>query len=125
MRFYTCTKCGSLILSTGDLVEDIYCCGKRAAELDSQTADPGDRTHLPVISREGDLITVRAGEAGHPQSADHAILWIALLTREGFQRKATSEVAEATFALTPGDRVVSAYTYCNRHGLFMTRLGGI
>lgn len=125
MRFYTCTKCGSLITSSGDLVEDIYCCGKRASELTPEVSGTFARTHAPILSREGDLITVRVGEQAHPMTPTHAILWVLLVSREGVQKKAVSEIPEVTFALTPGDRAVAAYAFCNEHGLFMTRIGGV
>ena len=50
----------------------------------------------------------------------HYIQWIALETKEGMQRKelAPETAPKAVFALADGDAVVSAYEYCNLHGLW-------
>ena len=57
---------------------------------------------------------------GHPMIPEHFIEWIALETREGVQIKhlTPGSKPQVVFALTQGDSVVSAYAYCNLHGLW-------
>ena len=75
---------------------------------------------LPVISVEGNIVTVTVGSVEHPMLEVHYIAWIILETRQGRQRKTLNpgEKPVAKFALTEGDEVVAAYEYCNLHGLW-------
>ena len=65
-------------------------------------------------------VTITVGSVGHPMLEAHYIEWIMLETKEGRQRKSLKpgDKPVATFALTDGDAVVSAYEYCNLHGLW-------
>ena len=69
---------------------------------------------------EGNLVKVTVGSTLHPMAEEHFIQWIALETEQGNQRKTLKPGQEptVTFALTPGDKVVAAYEYCNLHGLW-------
>ena len=60
------------------------------------------------------------GSVEHPMIPEHFIEWIALETREGVQIKhlTPGSKPQVVFALTQGDSVVSAYAYCNLHGLW-------
>ena len=76
--------------------------------------------HVPVWSREGNLVKVQVGSAAHPMVAAHYIEWVSLQTKAGNQRKALApdQAPEVTFALTEGDEVEAVYAYCNLHGLW-------
>ena len=51
---------------------------------------------------------------------EHFIQWILLETSEGIQQKplAPGQEPRAVFQLSEHDKVVSAYEYCNLHGLW-------
>ena len=59
-------------------------------------------------------------EQGFYQTPAIVIFLIALETREGVQIKhlTPGSKPQAVFALAQGDSVVSAYAYCNLHGLW-------
>ena len=90
-------------------------------ELKANTSDGAAEKHVPVISTNGNIVTVKVGSAPHPMTDAHYIEWICLETKQGRQRKSLSPSDEpvAKFALTEGDSVVAAYAYCNLHGLWM------
>ena len=75
---------------------------------------------MPVISRDGDVVTVKVGSVEHPMLEAHYIKWIVLQTERGVQYCGLKpgDKPEAVFALTPGDAPVAAYEYCNLHGLW-------
>ena len=89
-------------------------------ELEAGAVDASLEKHVPVVKREGDVVTVQVGETIHPSLPEHYIEWIALHTRQGVQRHALEPGAkpEARFALIAGDEVEAAYAYCNLHGLW-------
>ncbi len=96
------------------------CCGEAMEALEPNTTDAAQEKHVPVITIAGNTITVEVGSAAHPMLAEHYIQWIALETKEGMQRKelAPEAAPKAVFALADGDAAVSAYAYCNLHGLW-------
>lgn len=75
---------------------------------------------MPVLAQDGDKVTVTVGEIEHPMLDEHYIMWIFLETKQGGHLKKLSpgEKPEAQFCLCPEDKPVTAYAYCNLHGLW-------
>ena len=120
MKFYVCPHCGNMIAFVNDSGVPVKCCGQNMTEIIPGSVDASLEKHVPVITKEGDLVTVKVGSVAHPMLEEHYIGWIALETKTGNQRKQLKPGAapEATFALVEGDEPVAAYAYCNLHGLW-------
>lgn len=119
VKFFRCRHCGNLIGMIHASGVPVICCGEPMGELIPGSVDASHEKHVPVIKRDGDKLTVHIGAADHPMIPEHYIEWIYLQTNAGGQRKclAPGEAPEATFCLG-GDTPVSAYAYCNLHGLW-------
>ena len=120
MRFYICEHCGNIITFVKSSGVPVMCCGQKMTELVPGTTDAAVEKHVPVIQAEGAQVIVTVGSVEPPLITEHFIEWIALETREGGQIKhlTPGSKPQAVFALTQGDSVVSAYAYCNLHGLW-------
>jgi superoxide reductase len=118
-RFFVCKHCGNLIGMINCSGVPIVCCGEPMTELVPGSVDASQEKHVPVVTVEGNTVTVEIGAVAHPMTEEHYIEWIYLETTNGGQRKALKpgEAPKATFALTDG-KPVSAYAYCNLHGLW-------
>lgn len=119
-RYFYCSHCGNIAVKVKDAGVPLVCCGSPMTELEAGAVDASLEKHVPVVKREGDVVTVQVGETIHPSLPEHYIEWIALHTRQGVQRHALEPGAkpEARFALIAGDEVEAAYAYCNLHGLW-------
>ena len=84
------------------------------------TTDGAQEKHVPVVSVDGNIVTVTVGSVAHPMLEAHYIEWIMLETEQGRQRKVLKpgDAPVAKFALTEDDKPVAAYEYCNLHGLW-------
>lgn len=120
MKFLICKGCGKIVGMIRESKCPTKCCGEPMEEMIPGTSDGAHEKHVPVIETNGRDITVKVGAAAHPMLEEHQIMWIALETQQGAQRKTLKpgEEPKAVFALAPGDRVVAAYEYCNLHGLW-------
>ena len=120
MKFYHCEHCGNIVAYATDKGVPIVCCGEKMKEMIPGTVDASKEKHVPVVSREGNLVTVKVGAAPHPMLPEHYIGWVALQTNTGNQRKELDHTGapEAKFALLDGDEVVAVYAWCNLHGLW-------
>ncbi|NLT15478.1 MAG: desulfoferrodoxin [Clostridiales bacterium] len=122
-RFYICKHCGNLaglILSSG---APMVCCGEEMTELVANTVDASSEKHVPVVTVEGDKITVNVGSVPHPMLPEHYIMWVYLQTEKGGQRKCLKpgEAPKAVFTLID-DKPVAAFEYCNLHGLWKAEI---
>ena len=119
-KFYVCETCGNIIAMVKPSGVPVVCCGKPMKALIPNTTDAAQEKHVPVWSKEGNLVKVQVGSAPHPMIAAHHIEWVSLQTKAGNQRKAlvVDGAPEVTFALTEGDEVEAVYAYCNLHGLW-------
>ena len=120
MRFYICKHCGNIIAYVENEGVPVMCCGEQMQEIIPGSVEASEEKHLPVITVEDDTVTVFVGNVTHPMTKDHYIKWIVLETKEGNQRKKLhpDELPKAVFKITDGDGVISAYSYCNLHGLW-------
>lgn len=120
MKFYRCSHCGNIIAFVKDQGVPVLCCGQKMEEIVPNTTDAAVEKHVPVLTVEGNVVTVKVSSVEHPMVEKHYIEWIALETKQGNQRKTLQpgQTPELSFALAEGDEVVAAYAYCNLHGLW-------
>ncbi|MEA4894414.1 MAG: desulfoferrodoxin family protein [Oscillospiraceae bacterium] len=119
-KFYICKHCGNIIGMIENSGVPVVCCGENMTELVPNTTDASQEKHVPVIKLEGSKVTVNIGSAPHPMTEEHHISWVYILTEKGGQRKILDHtgVPSASFMLTDDDKLVSAFAYCNLHGLW-------
>lgn len=119
-KFYICSHCGNIIAFVKDKGVPVICCGEKMTEIIPGTTDAAVEKHVPVISKEGNIVTVSVGSIEHPMTPEHYIEWISIATNKGNQRKVlepnTPPVAQ--FALLDDEEVITAYAYCNLHSLW-------
>lgn len=120
LKFYACELCGKIIAMVKDSGTPTVCCGQTMKELVPGSVDAAAEKHVPVVTVEGNKITVEVGSVPHPMAEEHFIEWIAIATKEGAQGKALNpgDEPKAEFLLADGDEFVSAYEHCNLHGLW-------
>lgn len=120
VKFFICKHCGNLVGMIHDSGAPLTCCGETMTELVPNTVDAAQEKHVPVVTIEGDTVTVKVGSVAHPMLPEHYIQWIYLLTEQGGERKILKpgDAPEAVFVMTPGDKFIAAYEYCNLHGLW-------
>ena len=96
------------------------CCGQKMTELVPNTTEAATEKHIPVCSVEGNKVTVTVSTVEHPMQEEHYIQWISLETKQGNQRKVLKpgDAPKAEFMICDGDEVITAYAYCNLHGLW-------
>ncbi len=122
-KFFICKHCGNIVGMVFDAKVPMMCCGEKMVELVPNTQDASQEKHVPVVTVEGDVVTVKVGSVAHPMTEEHLINWIYLETEKGGQRKVlhAGEAPEAKFALVE-DKAVAAYAYCNLHGLWVAKI---
>ena len=120
MRIFRCAHCGNIVMYVNDAGVPVMCCGQKMEEVLPNTSDGAGEKHVPVISVDGNIVTVKVGEVEHPSLEAHYIQWIAIETTQGIQKKdlKPGDTPVATFALAEGESLVAAYEYCNLHGFW-------
>ena len=120
MKFYVCEHCGNMVEMVKDAGVPVMCCGQKMTELIPGTSDGAVEKHVPVVTIDGNNVSVMVGEVEHPMVEAHFIEWIAIETSTGIQRKSLKPGQEpkAEFVLADGESVINVYAYCNLHGLW-------
>ncbi|MBR2650516.1 MAG: desulfoferrodoxin [Clostridia bacterium] len=120
VKFYICETCGNLIEVVHASGVPMVCCGKKMTEIVPGTVEASREKHIPEVKVEGNTVTVTVGSVAHPMAEEHSILWVYLETSHGGQRKSLEVGAApvARFSLAEGETPISAYAYCNLHGLW-------
>jgi superoxide reductase len=121
-EIYKCGECGNIleILIPGG--GNPVCCGKPMKLVTENTTDAAQEKHVPVIERTDAGYLVRIGEVPHPMEEKHYIQWIELLV-DGIAHMKFLKPGDKSEVFFPvkaatGDTPVSAWEYCNLHGLW-------
>ena len=117
--FYICEHCGNIVEKVQDAGVPVVCCGQKMKKLEPGTVEASHEKHVPVVTVTGNLVSVNVGSVDHPMVAEHSILWVALESDKGVQRKHLSVggAPSVTFALAD-EKPLRVYAYCNLHGLW-------
>lgn len=120
MKFYVCNHCGNIVTYVKNSGVSNVCCEEEMPELVPNIKEAAVEKHIPVISIDGQKVVVKVGEVEHPMIEVHYIEWIALSTKQGNQIKELQPGCkpQVEFMISEDDEVVSAYAYCNIHGLW-------
>lgn len=121
-RFCRCTHCGNFISFIEDSGVGIICCGEEMLDVNPNTSDGAKEKHVPVVTREGDKLTVTVGEVPHPMTEEHHIAWIIAAEKNKTQRAALDATASPSAEFIVGGGSVTVYSYCNLHGLWAAEL---
>lgn len=119
---YKCEICGNIVESLWNGTPNVDCCGKPMQKLEENSVDAAVEKHVPVITRDGNKVTVKVGEVAHPMTPEHYILFIEVVAGNKIYRQDLIEgdtVAEATFLIEEKD--IYARAYCNLHGFWRSK----
>ena len=123
-KFYICKHCGNIVGFIHSSGVPVVCCGEKMSELVPNTTDASTEKHVPVIKIDGNKVRIEIGSAPHPMLEEHYISWVYLQTEKGGQRKSLSpgDAPAVEFSFTEDDKLVTAFAYCNLHGLWKAEI---
>ena len=120
MKFYICKHCGNIIAFAKNSGVPVMCCGEKMQEITPNTTDAAQEKHVPVVTVDGNCVTVEVGSVPHPMQEDHYIEWVSLHTDQGNQRKwlKPGDAPKVQFMICDDDKPIAVMAYCNLHGLW-------
>lgn len=123
-KFLTCAKCGKTVGVIKDGCPVLMCCGEPMQVLGPRENGEGEAKHVPVLSLDGNILSVNVGSIDHPMMEEHSIEWVYLETNLGGQRKILhpGDKPHVEFLLLEGEKVLGVYAHCNLHGLWKATL---
>lgn len=118
MKFFKCNNDGLVIPICHCFTNEASLAD--AMEITPNTVDASKEKHMPVVSCTGNTITVNVGSVEHPMTEEHSITTVVLETQKGGQYQFLPHDAPPVvkFNIADGDKALSAYAYCNLHGLW-------
>ena len=116
-----CLECGSVIRELESCNCDncgIKCCDKEMVELKPNESDGNIEKHKPIYEVNGDIMEIKVD---HVMEEEHYIKWISIVNRK----------KEVTFYFSPEESCFirheyipgsKIYSYCNKHGLWVSEV---
>ena len=117
---YKCATCGNIVevlfVGGGTAV----CCGKEMVLQAENSVDASLEKHVPVVTVDGNKVSVKIGSIPHPMEEAHYIQWIEILADSISYKKflKPGDAPEAEFDLPENVGEITAREYCNLHGLW-------
>lgn len=120
LKFYKCNHCGNIVVKLLDVNVPVSCCGDLMSEIKENSTEAATEKHLPVLTRNGDVVTVDVSTVSHPMTPEHWITFIAIETEKGYQIKRLDPSQAPKASFVEEEKVVKVYEYCNLHGLWVS-----
>ena len=122
LEFYKCRVCGNFVEVVLPGAGELVCCGQPMERMREQTQSEemlGEK-HVPVVSKEGDELTVRVGSVPHPMEDEHFIMFIEVNSpdKRYVKRKYLYPHEEPVLKYKCSCDKVEARELCNIHGLW-------
>ena len=118
---YKCEVCGNVVNIIHNGRGVLVCCEKEIAATSSKHKWMlQKKRHVPVVSVDGNKVTVKVGSVEHPMEEKHYIMFIHLVQDGSViagKRLKPGDAPEATFTVESADNI-KARAYCNLHGLW-------
>ncbi|SET50759.1 desulfoferrodoxin family protein [[Clostridium] polysaccharolyticum] len=118
IKFFKCSNNGLVIpithvFTNEDSLQDVK-------EITPNSVDAAAEKHMPVVTINGNTVTVNVGSVTHPMTEEHLITTVVLETQNGAQYRYLAHDNDPIvhFSLHSSDKPVAAYAYCNLHGLW-------
>ncbi|MDR0886487.1 MAG: desulfoferrodoxin [Clostridiales Family XIII bacterium] len=123
-KFYQCNHCKNLFGVINDAGVTPLCCGEPMQVLVPNTTDAAQEKHVPVIERDGVNVTIKVGSVPHPMLEEHYIQWIICMQGGKTERVVLKPGEEpvATFVVDDPTAPITAYEFCNLHGLWAAEI---
>ncbi len=122
MKVYKCDVCGNIVELLHEGGGELVCCGKPMTLLEPKTEDKGMEKHVPEVTVDGDVITVKVGSVAHPMEDKHYIEWVEVITEDRVLRKFLKPGQEPQAKFICKSKVLEVRSYCNLHGLWVKKL---
>lgn len=121
-NFYKCDNCGKVYCNISGPFSP--CCNTPITKLTFNTTDAATEKHVPVIELLDNAVKVTVGKINHPMTEEHYITKIYLETNKGLKEETLEPNKEpnSIFNLEEDEQIISAYAYCNLHGLWKCEL---
>lgn len=122
LKFYRCNVCGNIAIKLVDSGIPMVCCGQPMTEIVANTTDAAQEKHVPVVTRNGDVVDVKVGSVPHPMTNEHYIQFIVLETEENTYIKELqpNDTPETKILLSKDKKIKAVYAYCNLHSLWVS-----
>ncbi len=107
MNFYAVSPHSEVVTFLNNFGTPISSCGRRMRPLASGSGGGSPEVHVPILSINGNEVTVHVGTQPHPMLSVHYIQWIVLECANSRQCRflVPGQEPKATFLLTDGDQV--------------------
>ena len=100
---------------------ELVCCGE-AMELVNENIqeDVATEKHIPVVEKDGDVLSITIGSVEHPMDEDHYIEWVEVISGPTVHRRylKPGDEPKTKFICRQDNYTVRAH--CNLHGLWGT-----
>ena len=120
LKFYKCNHCGNIIVKLLDANVPVSCCGELMNEIKENSTEAATEKHLPVLTRDGNVVNVEVSTVTHPMTPEHWITFIAIETEKGYQIKRLDPTDAPKASFVEENKVIKVYEYCNLHGLWVS-----
>lgn len=122
LRVYRCETCGKSFVMIRKSGCPTMCCGNEMKLLEPNTTDAAVEKHVPVVTREGNVLTVSVGTVEHPMTEEHYIEYVILESENGFRLEHLKPTDKPEVRFLADEKVEAVYAYCNLHGLWKTAI---
>jgi len=118
-QIFKCKHCGNIVEAVHTGAGELVCCGEAMEEITENTQEEvATEKHIPVVEKDGDVLTITVGEIEHPMDKEHYIEWIEVISGPTVHRRYLQPGQEPKTNFICRADTYTVRAYCNLHGLW-------
>ena len=120
-QIFKCNICGNIVEAVHTGAGELVCCGEPMEEVIENTQEEvATEKHIPVVEKDGDVLTITIGEVEHPMDEEHYIEWVEVISGPTVHRRYLKPREKPTTKFICRQDTYTVRVYCNIHGLWGT-----
>ncbi len=121
-QIFKCTVCDNMIATVRVGDGELVCCDKAMQEIKENVQnDVATEKHIPIVEKNGDILTITIGETEHPMENDHYIEWVEVISGPTVHRRYLEPGSEPKTKFICRQDTFTVRAFCNLHGLWSTK----
>ncbi len=119
---YKCKHCGNMVEAVRTGAGELVCCGEAMELVNENTQeDVATEKHIPVVEKDGDVLSIIIGSVEHPMEEDHYIEWVEVISGPTVHRRYLKPGDEPKTKFVCRQDTYAVRAHCNIHGLWSTK----
>jgi superoxide reductase len=121
-QIFKCNICGNMVEAVHTGKGELVCCGEPMQLINENIQEEvATEKHIPVVKKDGDILTITIGKTERPMDNNHYIEWVEVISGPTIHRRYLEPGTKPQTKFICRQNSYTVRAYCNIHKLWSTK----